>query len=172
MDKFYWNELNNPDIKGDVKMMRTDFFSRELTFGDFEAIDSLDLIRKAYPILLEKSKVKPSFLDAILAREIEYPTGLPTVPFGVAIPHGNTEHVIEPCMMLIRPRHPVKFHEMGNDANVIYAHFIVLMCLKEEKSQIGTLSRLMELFMNSEFMNALLGCKDAAEIFELFYSSF
>mgnify|MGYP001954423357 CR=1 FL=1 len=152
--------------------MSKKFFSEDLTFIDCQAKDGLDLIEKAYPILLEKGKIKPTFLEAIITREKTYPTGLPTVPFGVAIPHGNPEHVVEPCMMLIRPKNPVIFHEMGNDENIVEAHFVVLMCLKREDSQVKTLSKLMDLFMNAQFMNTLLKCKDSNDIYGLFNSAF
>lgn len=47
--------------------------------------------------LLERKIVKPGYIQQVLDRELKYPTGFPTKPTGIAIPHSLDRN------MVIRP---------------------------------------------------------------------
>ena len=57
-------------------MIDTSLLKPELVFFDFEADDRFDFFKKLGEKLKEGSYVKDSWLDAILEREKNYPTGL------------------------------------------------------------------------------------------------
>lgn len=151
-------------------MSDSTYFSKELTFYDVDFIDYKDL----FTFVTEKlgTNVKETFYEFLLIREEKYPTGLPTVPFGIAIPHGDPEHVNVENMVLIKPKNPVPFREMGNSDNWVEASFVVLMCLKKEGNQVQTLSKMMEMFMDSSFMERLLDVESKDELYEVFIQKF
>ena len=65
----------------------TGLFTPELVFFDFEAKDRFEFFNKMSEILVEKGYVKDTWLDAILTREKNYPTGLQFEHIAVALPH-------------------------------------------------------------------------------------
>ena len=70
-------------------------------------------------MLMANNYVHASFAQAVLHRENEFPTGLPTNPVGVAIPHTDIEHVISPAIAVSILANPVQFNEMGNPDNQV-----------------------------------------------------
>src|SRR5699024_2253362 len=64
--------------------------------------------------LYERNLVKESFKQAIISREKEFPTGLPTRPYAVAIPHTDPEHIIKKNISLAVMKEPVNFSVMGD----------------------------------------------------------
>src|SRR5688572_13356611 len=65
-------------------------------------------------LLRDGGYVKDSFGAAVLAREDVFPTGLPTQPVGVAIPHTDVEHVNNSALAVGILSQPVVFMEMGS----------------------------------------------------------
>ena len=59
-----------------MSAIETDLLKPELVFFDFEATDRIDFFTKLGEKLKEGGYVKDSWLDAILEREKNYPTGL------------------------------------------------------------------------------------------------
>ncbi|WP_051006568.1 PTS sugar transporter subunit IIA [Liquorilactobacillus vini] len=60
-------------------------FLKAITFED--AIDSLS------KNFLKRDLVTKDYADAVKKRENKFPTGLPTMPIGVAIPHTDAKYV-------------------------------------------------------------------------------
>ena len=42
------------------------------------------------------------YAEALEQREEQSPTGLATIPYGIASPHTDPEYVIAPCIVVIR----------------------------------------------------------------------
>lgn len=74
----------------------TSLLKPELVFFDFEAADRLDFFKKLGKKLKEGGYVKDSWLDAILEREKNYPTGLECASISVALPHVDPENLSSP----------------------------------------------------------------------------
>ena len=100
--------------------------------------------------------VAPSFREAVLAREAKYPTGLPTrVP--AAIPHTDPEHVLHPGLAIATLTDPVAFGEMGApDGTTVSVQLVVMLVLKEAKSQIDALQHLVGRLQDAEAVENLL----------------
>ena len=54
---------------------------------DVSALDWQDAIRKACHPLVDGGFVKDGYSEDVISREMQWATGLPTTPAGVAIPH-------------------------------------------------------------------------------------
>ena len=130
-------------------------FDLETTILNFESFDSDDFLDKISDILYEKGYVKGSFKSAILNREHEYPTGLPTKGIKVAMPHTDIEHALKPTIAVIKFAHPVPFKEMGNGINIVNADLAFVLVVTELKSQVDTLQTLMELFCNEDSLKRI-----------------
>ena len=85
----------------------TSLFKTDLVFFDFEARDRFELFEKLGAVLKEKGYIADTWLEAIEARERDYPTGLAFENISVAIPHVDPEHLIKPYIAIVKPKEPV-----------------------------------------------------------------
>jgi len=61
--------------------------------------------------------VSEEFAEDVWEREKIFPTGLPTQPFGVAIPHADPDHVKQSAVCLGILNSPVFFNQMGMESS-------------------------------------------------------
>lgn len=127
----------------------TDLFTPELVFFDFEAKDRFEFFNKMSEILVEKGYVKDTWLDAILTREKNYPTGLQFEHIAVALPHVDPENLIKPYIAVIKPKEPIVFEGMAGIGGDVPAELIVnLGLLAHAEGQVAVLQALMGVFMD------------------------
>ena len=82
--------------------------------AELQADSPADCIRQMAEILSRQGIVKPEFVEAVLAREKEYPTGIP-VGVPVALPHTDAEHCLKPAVIIGKMEQPVAFGMMGGE---------------------------------------------------------
>ena len=129
----------------------TSLFTPELVFFDFEASDRVDFFTKMSQILMDKGYVKESWLDAIMTREKNYPTGLAFEHISVALPHVDPEHLVKPYIAVIKPKEPLIFEGMAGIGGDIPAELIVnLGLLAHAEGQVAVLQALMGVFMEED----------------------
>ena len=68
-------------------------FNESVILLNLEGEKDSEIIQIMAENLVDQGLVKESFVPAILKREDEFPTGLPTEGVSVAIPHTDAEHV-------------------------------------------------------------------------------
>lgn len=137
-----------------------EYFTPQLTFLNKHYNNSIDFFSSIFLLLKEARYVRDSFLDAIIAREKYYPTGLPTLPVPIALPHTDPWHVIRPFISVTRLSKPIDWHEMGNDDNTLHVHFIVLLGFVDHNSHLMTLQKLMDCLADEEVVQALREIED------------
>jgi PTS system galactitol-specific IIA component len=64
--------------------------------------------------LAEGGAVRDGFGDALVAREIASPTGLPLAGGAVALPHADPTEVLRPAVAVATLVEPVAFRQMGS----------------------------------------------------------
>jgi len=131
------------------------FFKENLIFLDLEFNNQIEFLQFIGTELYEKGYVKSTFTEGLITREKKYPTGLPSTPYAVAIPHCEPQHVISNTISIIRFKNPIKFLEMGTLDKEILVNFAFVLTL-DGKQQVVILKDLMKLFMDSEFMEKIV----------------
>lgn len=132
----------------------------ELVFLDFEATDRLDFFRKLGDELMARGFVKDTWLDAILERERNYPTGLECVGISVALPHVDPENLIKPYIAVIKPKEPIEFDGMA-DTGLVNAQLIInLGIMAHEESQVAVLQAFLGIFIDEEASAEILAQDD------------
>lgn len=139
---------------------------------DFIAIDiDVKTQDEAFEILARpldrEGIVKPGFLQGIRQREDKFPTGLPTIPFGVAIPHTDPQYVKQNAMSLGILKSPIAFGVMGSDNEQVDVRIIFLLALNEAQKQLNMLREITSIIKNEEVLSSLLGM-NKHDIFEVF----
>lgn len=139
---------------------------RKLILFDVDAENAEDAIRQIGAPLLEHGYVRDTFIDAVIQREKEYPTGLQLRTMGVAMPHTFGVHVITPAVCVAKLAHPVEFRHMGEGDLKVSAEILFMMAISDPKKQLETLSNIMGVFVNDEAMIEFANARGTQELFE------
>jgi len=120
--------------------------------------------------LLEKGHVNENYEHATLEREVTYPTGLPTKPIAIAVPHSKHENVITQSVVLGISDNLIEFSEMGNSDSKLDVGIMFLLALKGENSHINYLKNIINYCKVEENITKLYGVKSAEEAYKIFVS--
>jgi PTS system galactitol-specific IIA component len=124
------------------------------------------LIRMA-EFLVEKGNCRPSFIEAIVERERNHPSGLPMPGPKIAIPHTDAEHVLQSVILFVRLPEPVEFLSMGSPDDKLQVRMISMFALKEKKRIGDMLETLINVYQREEVLNAILEAENADGIYKI-----
>lgn len=136
-------------------------FEPDLVRLNVQANDKREAISALAETLLAAGKVRESYLEAVLAREAESPTGLPTPGVAIAIPHTDPEHCVEPAVAVGTLRDAVEFEEMGSPGSTLEIRIVFLLSITKPEDHVEWLSRLASAFQTPELSNKLLNSPNA-----------
>lgn len=139
----------------------------DLILLDYEADNKEDLLNSLASILKEKGYVKESYINGILEREKEFPTGLNTEGVKVALPHTDAKHVTKAAILIAKLKDPVIFKEMGMSNSDVDAKLIFMMAVKNPDEQVKTLSKLMSILCEKETLIKLHDCTSASSVIDI-----
>lgn len=113
------------------------YTNQTMMLTDAEAADSKAVIEMLCGKAMENKCIEPEFVTAILAREKEYPTGLPTV-VPIAIPHIH-DGCIRSFFSMAVLKEPVKFQCMGDPDEMVETRLIFLFGITDPSYQTAVL---------------------------------
>lgn len=90
-------------------------------------------------VVIEKGFATPGFLNAVLERERNYPTGLHTRGVEVAIPHADPEWTLKPSLTVGVLQNPVEFEPMGGEGDMVQARLIFLLTIADPSEHLNFL---------------------------------
>ena len=141
------------------------FFNAAIIKPDMSATDDKDAIRKIGEILQDAGYVNSAYVDAVIEREKNFPTGLQLLTSAIAIPHATPEgNVIKNGIAVAKLKKPVKFHSMENPDETVDAKFVFLLALKDSGQHLAILREMFTSFQNPDVIQALQNSTDAAQI--------
>ncbi|MGO2083246.1 PTS sugar transporter subunit IIA [Vagococcus sp.] len=122
--------------------------------------------------LYERGLVTADFVQNILIREREYPTGLDLTPVNpklknIAIPHTESKYVKTTRIVPVKLIHPVKFHNMINPEEVLSVSFLFMILNENGSEQSGLLAEIMD-FINATGYQELLELFDSIDGHEIY----
>lgn len=144
----------------------TSLLKPELVFFDFEATDRVDLFTRLGAILAEKGYVKDTWLDAILEREDNYPTGLACEAVQVALPHVDPEHLLKPYIAIVKPAAPVRFDGMAGSGPVDAQLVVNLGLLAHAEDQVRVLQAFLGIFIDADATKEIMAQTDAQDMID------
>lgn len=138
-----------------------DLLHEDTTVVGLQASSDTQVISVLVAALAASGYVAPQFAADVLARERTFPTGLPTEPVGVAIPHADPDHVHQSAIAIGVLAQPVAFQRMGSSGDAeVAAHLVFLLAVKETEKQVELIRELMGLLQDWELLMALTRQKD------------
>jgi galactitol PTS system EIIA component len=127
------------------------------------AADSASVITKIGKKLMQAGLVNDDFIDAVIKREIEYPTGLPTkIP--VALCHTDPEYVKCSFLTLVTLETPVQFHEMGNPNNIQEVKIVFFLGILNKDKHIDILKNIMKFIQSEQLLQSICATDSKPEI--------
>jgi PTS system galactitol-specific IIA component len=133
-----------------------------------QAQDAQDVIHRLTAALVESGHVTPGFAEDVWKREQTFPTGLPTQPLAVAIPHADPDHVNQSAVGIGILESPVRFAQMGTDGSTLLdVRLVFLLAIKEREKQVDMIQQLVTLIQTGSLLEGLAGAQQPAKAFAL-----
>lgn len=148
-------------------MSEQPIIAADLILLQLEAPDWKTAIRALGERLRAGGYVRDTFVNAVLEREVAYPTGLRLGHMDIAIPHTDPEHVLSPGIAVATLATPVDFRHMGNPEEHVAARIIFLLAMKDPAAQVNLLQNLVALFQKEEVLRRVVEASDPAVVAEI-----
>jgi PTS system galactitol-specific IIA component len=126
-----------------------------------------EAILKLASLLYDCGYVRDTYPSAVIEREKTFPTGLPTEPVGVAIPHTDTEHVVTSAMAIGILANPVTFQEMGSFDAEVKVEVISMLAISDPTKVMPVLKDLAMAYQDHEFLQKLREAVDQTMVLDL-----
>lgn len=139
---------------------------QELILTKLDADDSDAIFEALGGKLTEQGYCKDTYVDALKAREAEFPTGINMGARGVAIPHTDVSHVNKKAIAIATINHPVSFVEMGTDDEYTQVQ-VVFMLAVDEKGHLELLQAILAILQDEEVLKKLINAENAEEVIEI-----
>jgi PTS system galactitol-specific IIA component len=127
-----------------------------------------EIIRRLGQLLHNNGYVKDSYTQAVLDREIIFPTGLQTKSLGFAIPHTDAEHVEISTVAIATLEKPVNFRAMGSPDDEISVSIVMMLAVNDPKQVVNTLVKVISILENEVTIEKLVKATTSVEIFDAF----
>lgn len=126
-----------------------------------------EVLIKLADLLKKQGKVKDGYKEAIIKREGEYPTGLPSTKPRIAIPHANYKLVNTTTLAIATLEEPVAFRNMENINETLDIQIVMMMAIGTPHGQVEMLQRVVSVIQDEKLRNNILAVDTAEEILNL-----
>ena len=130
-----------------------------------------DVMSQVGGALTREGYAKETYVDALIEREREFPTGLDVDGYGVAIPHTPVEHVNKTAIAVAILENPVEFTAMGTDDEFVQVKLVMMLAIAgkpgEHGAHIDELQRIMAILQDTALLEKIQNAKSADEIIGL-----
>ena len=143
------------------------YFNEELVFRNVQAKTDSEVLAFLASEMYKKNYVKEEYIQAIQEREKEYPTGLPSTPPGIAIPHANYEMVNKTTLAIATLKDPVLFHNMENNNEQLPIQIVIMMAIGEPHGQVEMLQKIVGIIQDEPLRQEMIRAGNDTELLEL-----
>lgn len=127
------------------------------------------VIRQLAARLAQNGYTDEGYADAVLERERDYPTGLPTDDVATALPHAAYAGIAKTGVGVARLRTPVAFDCMDGSGDALPVSLVFLMAnAAGGDAHLEDLQELMDCFSRTGFLKALYEAPDAQAFLQVF----
>lgn len=135
-----------------------------LLFIDMRATCWQEVLQQAGETMQQNGYAKESYVQALLEREVRYPTGIDMGGIGVAIPHTDAYQIKKEGLAIITLASPVLFGKMGSEQGEVEVSVVFVLAVKKPGSQIERLRQIMYLIQDKEVLKKLQCVSDKQDV--------
>ena len=144
----------------------------QLVVTELTAQNDEEIIRSLVGLLTLDGRAGDEFADAAITRERVFPTGLPTQPVGVAIPHADPDGVTKSGVCVGVLATPVQFGLMGTDGSTkVDVQIVFLLAILEREKQTSMIQELIALIQSSGLLKSLSSASTPDQVYNLIRTS-
>lgn len=143
------------------------FLNKELVFRNIKGKNQQEILAYLSGQLFEKGYVKEEYIQAIQKREQQYPTGLPSTPPGIAIPHANFELVNKTTLAIATLAEPVDFYNMEETDQTLKIRIVIMMAIGEPHGQVEMLQKIVGIIQDELVRVKMIHAKSDEELLQL-----
>lgn len=141
--------------------------NENLIMPDLKAGSSDEVFQQLGGLLVSEGYCKSSYVQALIEREKDFPTGINMGNIGIAIPHTDKEHVIKGAVAIGVLKEPVHFYQMGTNDENVEAKLIFMLAVKDPKEHLVFLQRILMILQDQEVLKQLIETKNKQEIINI-----
>src|SRR5690625_7841997 len=112
-----------------LKRGYTMFMDKQFIFVDLEVNSREEVLTLLGARLLKLGYVKKGFTESVIEREKHFPTGWPTAPYGIAIPHTDGDEVIQSKRGFASLKYRVQFNVMGGSEQELQVSLLLMIAI-------------------------------------------
>lgn len=146
----------------------TVLFDPALTKVDMRPVSRTEALKTLVGELQKLDYVNDRFLEQVIQREEEFPTGLAFEHITVALPHANPEDVHQSACVIGRCLTPVIFGSMESPEKELPIELICVLALNNPNDHLALLSQLMKLFSDKDQIRAIRAATSKEELCKVF----
>lgn len=139
----------------------------ELVLTGLEAESSGEVFERLGKTLIKEGYCKDSYIDALKAREKDFPTGVNMAGIGIAIPHTDKSHVHKGAVAIGVLKKPVKFYQMGIIDEVVMARLIFMLAVDDPEEHLVFLQKILQVLQDPETLRGLTECKAKQDVIQI-----
>lgn len=147
------------------------FLNESLVFRNIKGESKEEVLAYMAKKLYDQGYVKEEYIEAIQEREEEYPTGLPSSPPGIAIPHANYEMINKTTLAIATLDQPVIFNNMEDSKVDIPVEIVIMMAIGEPHGQVEMLQKIVGIIQDEPLRQKMVETKSDSELLELLESA-
>lgn len=138
-----------------------------LIFPELEVNNSSEIMEKMGSSFIREGLCKESYIEALINRESEFPTGIDVNGFGVAIPHTDVSHVNNAAIGIATLKETVKFIQMGTDDEEVETKVVVMLAVDDPNKHLSLLQNILTIIQDKNVLEKLSVSKEANEIIQI-----
>lgn len=141
---------------------------KKLILTECKAATREDVFRTVGGLLIEEGYCRESYIQALIDREKEYPTGLDINGVGVAIPHTDVSHVIRSTTAIAILKKPVVFEVMGGDEGEnVDVSVVVAMAIRDAAAHLDQVKELLKILQDDNVLRKMMSAKSEEEVIHI-----
>lgn len=141
------------------------FDEKLVVFPQGSDVESVE--RELAARLYEEDCVAETFVDALAAREKDYPTALEVGEHNVAIPHTEAEHTKQGAICVGVLRQPVSWARMDDADERCDVELVVMLALSDPHGHLEMLQKVIGLVQDQELVGKILASTSEADVVSL-----
>lgn len=139
----------------------------KLIIPDLEAKSSSDVFRKLGGLLISEGFCKDTYVQALIDREKEFPTGINMGAIGIAIPHTDRGHVNKGAVAIGILKEPVRFYQMGFTDVEVNVKIVFMLAVDDPEAHLPFLQRVLQVLQDQAVLEQLKNVKNSQQIIEI-----
>ena len=139
----------------------------ELIFLDLDVDNHDDVFRTMGSNLDRLGYCKESYVDALITREKDFPTGINMGEIGIAMPHTDREHVNAEAVSIGVIKNSASFMQMGTTDVPVDAKIIFMLAVKDPDAHLVFLQRIILMLQDQDVLKQILAAQTKQEIIDI-----